>query len=115
MKEMSLGLNPFSLHKNKHSHLILKLVVCFLFLGLAFRLWAPDSFRFSSFFEESTETESQKPLSENKSEFPLVSFPVPQPLAGDFLAINESQVSNNGKNTSITKFLLFVVVKMCIN
>ncbi|OMO64331.1 hypothetical protein CCACVL1_21851 [Corchorus capsularis] len=94
VKEMRMDLNPSSLHKRHH--IFVKFAVSFLLLGLAFRLFASDSFRISSSVIEAppladtnTLTDSL-PLSSSSS-----SLPAEAPSSSDSVA-NESQTFPNG-------------------
>ncbi|XP_012437746.1 protein trichome birefringence-like 25 isoform X1 [Gossypium raimondii] len=78
-----LDLNPPSLPKRHH--IILKFLISFLLLGLAFRLFVSDSL---SFFTSSV-VEAPPPLVEETNV--VIEPPLPATSAGDLLSVNESK------------------------
>lgn len=88
VKETRPDSSPLSLHK--HKHVLVKFAVSFLLMGLAFRLFFPDSF-----FRFSTETTNAS-LSDPKTDspLPLASSPDQSPLPLD-LPENEIQTFQN--------------------
>lgn len=102
VKEMRLDLNPLPHYRNNHNHVILKFVVSFVLLGLAFRFLVSDSVGFSSVVETQG---TQTPLEESNTESPETSLPAQQPDSADYHPNNETQLSNNSKIISL--FFLF--------
>lgn len=112
VKEIRSDLSPLSNYKNKLNQVILKFVISFLLLGLAFRFLVSDSTRFSSLFKTQW---TQTPVEDTKAEFPEAFLPAQEessetflpaeePASGDYQPNNETQVSNNGKRIYIVIF-----------
>ncbi|KAG2725480.1 hypothetical protein I3760_01G068500 [Carya illinoinensis] len=72
---------------HKLNHVFVKFAVSFLLLGLAFRLFSSDSIRISSQLET-------PPVSERKTESPLVSDPIQAPVSA-VSPVNENHTSDN--------------------
>lgn len=93
---------------NKHNHIFVKFAVSFLLLGLAFRLFTSDSIRISSPVET-------PPLAEQKTESPVVSFPIQAPISSVFPA-NESHTSEDGEEIfHLSIFLVYLKSLMNAN
>lgn len=109
---MRFDSNTSTLHK--HNHVFVKFAISFLLMGLAFRFYFSDSFKFSAVLEPiplagaDPETESPlvssptleiqtpTPITELKTESPAISFPNETVVISD-IPLKENKTYHHGK------------------